>query len=132
MMTVTVKLDSESLAEPLQDFASLAEALRSELHQIDRLHEDYKNRQQQGKILPNLVEALRIELTYNSNAIEGSTARLLMGYQLLRHEFPHIIISVSERAEYLAALDEANTGRIERFASFVLHSIEQSLRRYLN
>ena len=41
------------------------------------------------------------------------------------------MIAVSERAEYLAALDEANAGKLDRFAKFVLHSIEQSIRRYL-
>jgi Fic family protein len=253
--------------EPLQNFAGLSASLRSSLELVDQLLNEYGSRKQQGRILPNLVEALRIELTFNSNAIEGSTltlrqtqlvvegtvppgnpsmrelyearnhdlalrmietwaaelparsnlseqdildvhqrvmadvapsyagtfrsdhvliagtgyvppasrkfdalipamlhlanrdqlhtallaaelhynmvaihpfndgngrtARLLMDYQLLRCSYPHIIISVSERAEYLAALDEANTGKVERFAKFILHSIEQSLRRYL-
>ncbi len=248
----------------MQDFGGLADALRPDLKNIDALLADYSARNQQGKILPNLVEAIRIELTYNSNAIEGSTltlrqtqlviegtvptdhpsmrelyearnhdlalrmiekwtqqqrgvltepdilqihervmqdvasyagqfrsdrvliagtgfippasrkfdqliptmlqltnrpgihpailaaelhynfvaihpfndgngrtARLLMDYHLLRNGFPHVMISVSQRAEYLAALDDANAGRIERFARFIVHSIEQSLRRYL-
>jgi Fic family protein len=258
-------LNADSIPEPLQDFASLSESLRVPLAEIDTLIADYRSRQQQGKILSNLIEAIRIELTYNSNAIEGSTltlrqtqlviegtvpsgnpsmrelyearnhdlalrmiekwagenrgllteadilkihervmadvaptyagqfrsdrvlsagtgyvpsgsqkfgvlipamialsnregihpaivaaelhyncvgihpfndgngrtARLLMGYHLLRSGYPHVMIAVAERAEYLAALDEANTGKTERFARFVIHSIERSMRRYL-
>lgn len=61
----------------------------------------------------------------------GRTARLLMNYHLLRHGYPHAIIEVGERAEYLAALEEANAGRCERFASFVLRSVERSIHRLI-
>jgi hypothetical protein len=44
---------------------------------------------------------------------------------LLRNGFPHTLICVSERPEYLAALDEANLGKTERFARFILNSIER-------
>jgi Fic family protein len=77
------------------------------------------------------------ELHYNCVAIHpfndgnGRTARLLMDYLLLKSGYPHVMISVSDRAEYLAALDEANHGKLERFASFVVQSAAQSLRRYL-
>ncbi len=37
-----------------------------------------------------------------------------MNYHLLRHGYPHTIIDVAERAEYLSALEEANAGRCER------------------
>jgi Fic family protein len=258
-------IQSESIPEPLQDFSSLAVAIRPQLEQIDALVAEYRDKHQQGKILPNLIEAIRIELTYNSNAIEGSTltlrqtqlviegtvpagnqsmremyearnhdlalrmiekwaaegrgflneqdilkihervmadvapsfagrfrsdrvliagtgfvppssrkfdeliptmlrlsnraeihpvliaaelhyncvaihpfndgngrtARLLMDYHLLRNGFPHVMIAVADRAEYLAVLDEANTGKIEGFASFVISSIKRSVSRYL-
>jgi Fic family protein len=77
------------------------------------------------------------ELHYNLVAIHpfgdgnGRTARLLMNYHLLRHGYPHTIIEVGERAEYLLALEDANDGRCERFAAFVLHSIERSIRRLI-
>jgi len=75
------------------------------------------------------------ELHYNVAAIHpfadgnGRTARLMMNFQLLRHGFWHTIIDVTERAEYLAALDEANTGRWERFAVFVAQSVERSIQK---
>ncbi len=52
-------------------------------------------------------------------------------YHLLRHGYPHAIIEVGERAEYLSALEEANAGRCERFAGFVLRSVERSIRRLI-
>jgi Fic family protein len=61
----------------------------------------------------------------------GRTARLLMNYHLLRHGFPPAIIEVEERAEYLAALEEANEGRCERLALVVLRSIERSIARLI-
>ena len=75
------------------------------------------------------------ELHYNVAAVHpfndcnGRTARLLMNYHLLRHGYPHAIIEVGERAEYLAALGEANDGRCGAFAAFVLTSVERSIQR---
>ncbi len=77
------------------------------------------------------------EIHYNFVAIHpfsdgnGRTARLLMNYHLLRQGYPHTIIEVGERAEYLSALEEANAGRCERFATFVLRSVERSIRRLI-
>lgn len=75
------------------------------------------------------------ELHYNLVAVHpfndgnGRTARLLMNYHLLRHVYPHTIIEVGERAEYLSALEEANAGHCARFAAFILRSVERSIRR---
>lgn len=77
------------------------------------------------------------ELHYNLVAVHpfgdgnGRTARLLMNYHLLRHGYPHAVIDVGERAEYLAALEEANDGRCQRFAAFVLGSVERSIQRLI-
>jgi Fic family protein len=77
------------------------------------------------------------ELHYNLVAIHpfndgnGRTARLVMNHHLLRHGYPHAIIDVGERAEYLAALEDANDGRCDRFASFVLKSVERSIQHLI-
>ncbi|MFO0849810.1 MAG: Fic family protein [Gemmataceae bacterium] len=77
------------------------------------------------------------ELHYNLVAVHpfadgnGRTARLLMNYHLLRHGFPHAVIQVERRAEYLAALEEANAGRAEPFAAFVLGCVEQSVLKLI-
>jgi len=54
-----------------------------------------------------------------------------MNYHLLRHGYPHAIIEVGERAEYLVALEEANAGRCQPFAAFVLKSVERSIQRLI-
>jgi Fic family protein len=77
------------------------------------------------------------ELHYNLVAIHpfndgnGRTARLLMNYHLLRNGYPHAIIEVGERAEYLTALEEANAGRCGPFAAFVLLAVARSIRRLI-
>lgn len=255
------------LPEPLQSFRALADALAPELRAVDAAHARYRREMDAGRVLPNSVEALRVELTYHSNAIEGSTlslretqlvlegyappggkplreiyearnhdralrtlerwaeerpsstpltdrdlldvhaqvladidptnagrfrsgrvlikgtrfippgshkfddlipalldlanapgvppalqaaelhynlvaihpftdgngrtARLLMNYHLLRHGYPHTIIEVGERAEYLSALEESNAGRCRPFAAFVLRSVERSIQRLI-
>jgi Fic family protein len=253
------------LPEPLQSFRGLADAVAPELRAVEAAYARYRGEKDAGRVLPNSVEALRVELTYHSNAIEGSTlslrdtqlvlegyapsggkplreiyearnhdralrmlerwaeerpspladqdlldvhaqvladidpanagrfrsgrvlitgtrfippgshkfddlipqmlelanaqgvppglqaaelhynlvaihpfsdgngrtARLLMNYHLLRHGYPHAIIEVGERAEYLSALEEGNDGRPQRFAAFILKSVERSIQRLI-
>lgn len=77
------------------------------------------------------------ELHYNLVAIHpfrdgnGRTARLLMNYHLLSRGFSHVIIDVAQRGEYLAALDDANTGQWERFALFIAASAERTAKRLI-
>lgn len=87
---------------------------------------------------PGVHPVLRAaELHYNLVAVHpfndgnGRTARILMNHHLLRRGYPHSIIEVERRAEYLAALEEANAGRCERFALFTLESTERSIRRLI-
>ncbi len=138
------------LPEPLQSFSGLAEATAPALRNVDAIYVKYLEQKNAGRILANSVEAIRVELTYHSNAIEGSTlslretqliipfadgngrtARLLMNYHLLRLGYPHTIIEVEKRAEYLAALEEANAGRCGRFAIFVIQSAERSIQKLI-
>jgi Fic family protein len=259
--------DPSHLPEPLRAFAGLAGALAPELREVEAAHAAYRQEWDAGRVLANSVEALRVELTYHSNAIEGSTlslretqlvlegyapsggkmlreiyearnhdralrmleqwaeerprsvpltdqdllevharmlaeidplsagrfrssrvlikgtrfippgspqfadliprmlelanqegippalqaaelhynfvaihpfndgngrmARLLMNYHLLRQGYPHAVIEVGERAEYLVALEEANAGRSGPFASFVLRGVARSIRRLI-
>ncbi len=77
------------------------------------------------------------ELHHNLVAIHpfsdgnGRTARLLMNYHRLRRGYPHALVEVEKRAEYLGALGDANAGKGARFASFVLTSVESSIRRLI-
>jgi Fic family protein len=65
------------LPEPFQSFHGLAEAVAPELRAVEAAFARYREEKDAGRVLPNSVEALRVELTYHSNAIEGSTLSLL-------------------------------------------------------
>lgn len=100
-----------------------------------------------GELIPALLELAKrpgvhpaimaAELHYNLVAVHpfadgnGRTARLLMNMHMLRHGYPLVIIEVEKRGEYLAALEEANEGRCERFAAFVIESAERSIMRLI-
>jgi Fic family protein len=77
------------------------------------------------------------ELHYNLVAVHpfadgnGRTSRLMMNALLLASGCPLVVIEVDRRAEYLRALDEANQGRVEAFAAFVISATERSLDRVL-
>lgn len=77
------------------------------------------------------------ELHYNLVAVHpftdgnGRTARLLMNLSLLCRGWAHVVIEVTRRGEYLAALEEANAGRCDAFASLVVESAETSLLRLI-
>ncbi|MFN0133628.1 MAG: Fic family protein [Phycisphaerales bacterium] len=64
------------LPEPLRAFADVAATIAPHLARVDALHARYRAEHAAGRILPNSIEALRVELTYHSNAIEGSTLSL--------------------------------------------------------
>lgn len=61
--------------EPLQVLAE-SPALADALRRVDTLAERYRSLRTAGLVLPNAVEAMRVELTYHSNALEGSTLTL--------------------------------------------------------
>ncbi|HEX2836833.1 MAG TPA: Fic family protein [Phycisphaerales bacterium] len=100
-----------------------------------------------GELLPALLSlanrpgihpvAQAAELHYNLVAVHpfndgnGRTARLLMNYHLMRNGYPFAIIEVERRAEYLAALEEANTGRWEPFATYLIQSLDRTMHRLI-
>ena len=61
--------------DPLLAFAD-GSASADALRRIDTLAERYRGLRAAGLTLPNAVEAIRVELTYHSNALEGSTLTL--------------------------------------------------------
>ena len=79
---------SESVPEPLQSFDGLRPALDEVLQEIDALQAEYRSRRATGRILPNVLEAVRIELTYHSNAIEGNTLTLRETQQVIEGRTP--------------------------------------------
>jgi Fic family protein len=63
------------LPEPLLAFTH-DDSLVDELARVDSLASRYRDEKSHGRILENSLEAIRVELTYHSNAIEGSTLTL--------------------------------------------------------
>jgi hypothetical protein len=68
--------ESANIPEPLLAFDDKAEEVQAALAGLDAAHARYRERQGRSGILPNTLEALRLEPMYHSNAIEGSTRRL--------------------------------------------------------
>lgn len=62
--------------EPLLAFDDPSDAVNEALQRLDPLWRRYVEHRDAGRILPNSIEAVRVELTYHSNAIEGSTLTL--------------------------------------------------------
>jgi Fic family protein len=62
--------------EPLQSFAGCEGALTAELSRLDDLMARYGADQAAGRVLANTTEAIRVEVTYHSNAMEGNTLTL--------------------------------------------------------
>ena len=62
----------------------------------------------------------------------GRVARLLMNYILMKHDFPPVIIKSDDKANYLLALNKADTGNLAAFndyiASHMVWSLDLSIR----
>lgn len=65
-----------TLPEPLSAFAAPDATLLAILAQADTQGNRYRQAVLGQQILPNSMEAIRVEMTYHSNAIEGSTLTL--------------------------------------------------------
>lgn len=67
--------NDEPLPEPLRSF-EITPAIAARLATLDALVEHFRTQRDTGQILPNTFDALRVEMTYHSNAIEGNTLTL--------------------------------------------------------
>ena len=61
----------------------------------------------------------------------GRVSRLLMNYVLFRHGFPPIIIKSADKANYLRALNLADTGDLEAFVRYISEQLVWSLELYI-
>lgn len=57
----------------------------------------------------------------------GRVARLLMNYVLLRNNFPPVIIKSNDKANYLHALHDADTGKYDSFIEYIGTQLKWSL-----
>lgn len=61
----------------------------------------------------------------------GRVARLLMNYVLLKHNLPPVIIKSADKANYLLALNKADTGDIKAFADYITEQLKWSLQLHI-
>lgn len=62
----------------------------------------------------------------------GLTARLLMNLMLLQYGYPPAIIRVTNRADYILALENAQSGNgLEDFYRVVINAVSESINSYL-
>jgi len=57
----------------------------------------------------------------------GRTARLLVNYILLKNNYPPLIVRTETKADYLAALQLADSGELSRLTEFLAKELEWSL-----
>lgn len=67
---------TRQVPDPVQAFDGVARLVGPSLERLDAAQARYRSLNDAGRVLANSVEALRVELTYHSNAIEGSTLTL--------------------------------------------------------
>lgn len=68
--------DPRVVSESLPVFEPISAPLSGFLPRIDALLARYAEDRDRGRVLSNTVEAMRVELTYHSNAIEGNALSL--------------------------------------------------------
>ena len=91
----------------------------------------YNKKIKDKKINPLLVAA---EFHYKFIAIHpfddgnGRTARILMNFILMQFGYPPVIIKTEDKANYFAALQQADAGNIEPFISYIAVNLNRSLQ----
>lgn len=82
--------DTRAIPEPLLRINTNAAAIAPMLRRADDALARYRAQLHRGGVLPNSVEALRVELTYHSNAIEGCTLTLRETQLILEGQSPGV------------------------------------------
>lgn len=57
----------------------------------------------------------------------GRTARILMNFILLRFNYPPVIVKTEDKANYFAALRQADAGLFTAFAEYIANNLKDSL-----
>lgn len=95
----------------------------------------YENESKEQQLHPAYLAALfhykfvRIHPFDDSN---GRTARLVMNYILLKNDYAPLVIESIDKKNYLIALNEADSGNIEAFVSYILGVSVKWQEKFLN
>ena len=57
----------------------------------------------------------------------GRTSRILMNFILMKHGYPPVIVKTEDKANYIAALQQADAGLIKPFIEYIGKNLEHSL-----
>lgn len=88
----------------------------------------------QNKLHPiELASILHHKLTFIHPFTDGNgrTARLVMNLVLMNKGYPLVVILKNDRNKYYRALSQADKGKDEQLARFVVQAVERSLNIYL-
>jgi len=95
----------------------------------------YKDEEEKKTLHPVALAALlhyRFVCIHPFDDGNGRISRLLMNYVLLRHHFPPVVIQSADKRNYLFALNQADTGNIDAFVTYIaeqlIWSIELSVK----
>jgi Fic family protein len=90
----------------------------------------YRNKSDSGGVHPVLLAAefhyrfVRIHPFDDGN---GRTARILMNFILMQHDYPPVIIRTEDKQAYFSALQQADGGALEPFIEYVAQNLVRSL-----
>ena len=94
------------------------------------LIEWYRIEEKKKELSPIVLAAMlhyKFVLIHPFDDGNGRISRLLMNYVLFKNNLPPIIIKTSDKRNYLAALNRADTGDIESFTKYIAEQLIWSL-----
>jgi len=62
----------------------------------------------------------------------GRVARLITNFYLMKNGYPPIVIQKEDRKKYYKTLNKADQGNLSDFATFIAHSVNESIQYYLS
>ena len=98
------------------------------------LVEWYRNEEEKKELHPVVLAALlhyKFVLIHPFDDGNGRISRLLMNYVLLKHNLPPVIVKSADKRNYLFALNQADTGDINAFLSYIAEQLIWSLELYI-
>ncbi len=101
---------------------------------MGELMEWYRNTQGNSQLHPAVIAAIFHHRFVNIHPFDdgnGRLGRILMNLILMQHGYPPAIIKLKDRATYIDALINANTGDYELLINYICESLNDSLNIYL-
>ncbi len=101
---------------------------------MKEMMEWYRREEEAGELHPLQLAALlhyRFVRIHPFDDGNGRLSRLLMNYALLRNNYPPVVIKSEDKKNYLFALNQADTGNLDAFVSYIGEQLIWSLELYI-